>query len=600
MNIIQDNSFLVLGLDTAAPQKDIHRRARELSSLLKIDEEGEYARDIPLITPNRTEESVKHALQRLSSPTKKILDYFFWFELASPSDEKAFECIKYEDYREAIAIWSGEAGTSAKGLIAKRNLAILYGALLLSHDSKSYLSKSVQIWKELLDDDKFWASFTKLYRLNDDSGTSDSVIDDFRKDVPKLLSDFYTAISKVHNDNQYTLAFNESFGIKGAEVQKDLELIFESINNSAEQLEALNISEDEKITDEEIEDLKRLIRELRRDFMKLKEVGLYDDSQSKQMRDKAAESIRTVTLDLYNNLNESRKSMSLLKVAIDICGTPGTRAKLMKDMDDLRSNISNERVSKPINQLVDDEKYEDALAMVEDEMPKHETNSDLQTYFHNRIKTCVTSIAARDMKAANELTDKGKFADAAPIFAKVRDLILKYIEYFNIDQDALQNLISDLELMSADLKNADLEKIDEYRNDIKAKAKEIFEDQFEEYILIMLVDASIYANLSTQVGSIRRKAAWKNWAWGIAIAIFLLIAGSSGSSDSSNTSSDSGSSSSAFSVCKGEYDSLKSQLEAVEAQMDSSDPDSYNAMVPRQNELVGQLNAKRDECNSLQ
>ena len=108
------------------------------------------------------------------------------------------------------------------------------------------------------------------------------------------------------NDNDIMLAFSKSFTAKGERIQKNvLDPVFESIHAASVRLEKLNISEDEQFTADEVDELKELIDGLRRDFMKFQKIGFYDDSQARIMRDRAASAIRTVTLDLYNNLNES-------------------------------------------------------------------------------------------------------------------------------------------------------------------------------------------------------------------------------------------------------------------------------------------------------
>ena len=352
--------------------------------------------------------------------------------------------------------------------------------------------------------------------------------------------------------------------------------------------------------------MKELIGGLRRDFKNLQKIGFYDDSQARIMRDRAASAIRTVTLDLYNNLNESSKSMSLLKVAIEICGGPVLRSRLEDDMKDLRKGVADEKVTKPINDLIDEEEYQDALGLVIKEIPRHKKNAQLTNFLNSRLKWAVTSIVAPEFKTANELMNNGDWKNAAPKFRWVKAFIMEYTEYFDFNQEALNDILTRLNVMSAEISQGSLDQTDTYLNQLREQAKESYDEQFEEYILLMLIDSTAYANLSTQLNNMKSKNLLKKWGWGLGILIFLIIAAASGGGGSGGSGSDTGSSGtypSAKATCKQQYDALKSQLDSVEAsasaKKSAGDTYGYNALVPQQNQLVSQLNSKAQECNNL-
>lgn len=617
-NIFQDNAYHVLGLDTSASQKDINKRAKEIVNFLRIDEESSYETDLNIVRANRKESTVKDAVQKLSSPTKRIKEYFFWFDIENDNDEKAIRLIKDGQIDEAIKIWEAHAEKeTAVGFVAKKNLAILTSLLLFSTGKKKYLTQSIGCWKDLVLADKFWPHFEKLYALNDEIGTSKAAITDFSKKVSDDLSDFYTDVSEEYDDRSYYSLFSQVFAVKGQRVQKDvLAPIYEGIHEASEKLRTLNVSEDNIISDEEIKIVKSLLRKLQDNFGKLKELGLYDDPQSKVMRDKAAEAIRTVALDIYNNLYESEKPAALLQAAEKIAGTVGTKQKLSKDVAQIKKNIANEKLIIPINDLIEAEKYTEALDRVESLMPKYASDKDLTEYFNSRVKWCVTGIASKDFKECMDQFNAKRFNEAQSNFTGLRDFVLSYIGYFDFDQDALQNVLDQIESLTGNPGTLNIDNVQNYRNQIIEGAPESFKEQFEEMILIVLIDSSIYANLAAHLPAIRRKNTIKKWIWYIIIGvIILIIAGASSSDSSSNTtdtsngtssSTSSGSTSTtnaAWQTCSNEYDSLKSQLDSIESTMSSykaaDNVDAYNALVPRQNELVRQLNAKAAECNNL-
>lgn len=614
-NLFQDNAYHVLGLDTSASQKDINKRSKEIVNLLRIEEEPSYETDLNIISLNRKENTVKEAVQRLSSPTKRIKEYFFWFDVETDTDEKAVKLLKEQKIDEAINVWETPAKSeTANGFVAKKNLAVLASLMLLKTGQKKYLTQSIGYWKDILLSEKFWPHFEKLYALNDEIGTSKSALDDFAKQATDHLSDFYTDISEVHKDRGYYSLFSQVFAVKGQRMQENvLSPIYEAIHEASERLRSLNISEDNIISDDEIKTVRQLLRKLQDNFGKLKELGLYSDSQSKTMRDKAAEAIRTVALDIYNNLYESAKPAALLEAASKIAGTPGTKQKLDRDIQVIKKNISNEKIIIPINDLLEEDKFTEALDLIEKQMPKYADDKELTQYFRTRVAWCVTGIATKDFKECMAQFNNKRFEEAERNFLGLREFILSYIGYFDIDKASIDGVLNRIDQLTA-TGSINIDNIQAYRNKIINEAPESFKEQFEEMILIVLVDSSVYGNLANKLPAIRRKNTLKKWAWWIVIGIIFLIISASSSSDDSNTStgtspstgsnSSSGSSSNAaYDTCSDEYDSLKSQLDGVEANMRryeaNDDADNYNALVPRQNSLVREVNAKATECNNL-
>lgn len=601
-----ENAYNVLGLDTSASQKEITKRAKDIINLLKIDEKPNDLIELSFAAIERDEASVKEAAQKLSSPNKRIGEYFFWFDIENDTDEKAVKALQEEDIERAVGLWSDVSDKeTANGFVAKKNLAIVSSLLLLEKGQKKYLTQSLGYWKDIILSEKFWSHFEKLYALNDEIGTSASALKDFREKVTDELSDFYTDVSQKHNDNSFYSLFSQIFAVKGQKLQKDvLSPIYEAIHDASEKLEKLNISEDNIISDDEVATLKRLTKILQTNFDKLKELGLYNDSTSKTMRDKAAEALRTVALDLYNNLSESAKSIALLNIASKISGTPATINKINKDIEQLRKNRTNEKVIIPINELIEAERYEEALEEIDAALPKHKDNKELTDFLSLRIKWCVTGISAGLYKDGMAYFNSNKFSQAAPKFNSLKVFILDNLHLFNISQDFVDSVVNEINNQTSNPSSLNFDAIQAYRNKVVEKATEAFKDEFEETVLIYLVDSAVYGNLSELIPTIKRKNTIKKWAWWGAIALFFFfVYAVSGNSSSNSDSSSSSSSSSSYSTCKSEYDSLKTELESVESSMSSynasNDTDSYNELVPQQNDLVSKVNAKAAECNGM-
>jgi hypothetical protein len=615
--LFSKNGFSVLGLDTSSSQKQINHRAKELINLLKIDEVPDYDQDLPFLKITRTESSVKVALQNLTSPTKRINDYFYWFDQANSDDENSFKKLADNKTAEVVTKWHGDAEPeTAKGFIAKRNLAVLL-SILVGAGTKQYLGRSLRTWEELINSDKFWLSFTKIYQLNDELGTSSEAIAHIQKDVVNILADYYTDVSKELGDSSIVAEFQRTFKVKGAKVEKDLLApLYAAINDASAKLVALKISNEQMISKQKMAELKGLVINLRNSFNKLKDIGLYDDSQSKTMRDKAAEAMRSVALDLYNNLNDSAKSGSILKIALEITGTPTLKARIKDDLDDLKRLVSRDKIIEPITAAQEADKHDKALDLIVDAQKNYPNNKLLQETLAQRLKWSLTALAVTQFQNGSDLYDKKKYAEAVDILTSNAQFIYSYLEDTNISKEYVDNMIAEINRLTALLGKDQTsgQAVDNLRNSIVKQAQQDFKDQFEQNILISLIDSVYIGNIAKKIPELKRQKQIKRVVgWAITIGIFLIIgavsnhnnpssSGSNSSSGSSSSGSSTGSSESAAQqqACStnqtltSEINSDKSQLTTYQNDDDETD---YNTLLAQTNSLIDQYNANVPTCN---
>lgn len=606
--LFSHNAYSVLGLDTSAPQKEISRRSKEIQHKLWADENPEYETDIDNLNKIvRDESSVNDAVQRLSSPVKRIPEYFFWFEIENDADEKNLSLLRDNQYDEALEDWKERA---EKSLTAKRNLAIASSLLLNNTGYKKYLKLSVDAWKYVVNSDRFWQHFEKVYALNDEVGTSKAALDNFRSSVTNYLSDFYTDVSQAKKDSSLYAAFSSVFKVKGQKVQDEvLAPIFERINNSSKQLQNLKVSEDNIISPQEVMAIKRLVRILQDSFQEIKDLGLYDDSHVKRMRDIAAEAISAVSVDLYNNLGEVTKSAALDKIALSFASGPAVISRINKDISITSMTLSREKVIKPINDLIENEEYEEAIELILSAQQTHVDNQDLQDFLSARLKWCITGIAVAQFSEGERLYNEKKYIEAKDLLASNVEFILSYLDDTDISREYVANILAEINRLTDAMGTQQTagQSLETLRNNVIDQSEVHFKDKFEKNILITIADSAIYTNFAEKLPALKRKKTIKKWAWYIIIGIIILISyGSSSSNSSTDTSgntSTGSSSNSAWQTCSNEYDNLKSQLDSTNSTMDSyksaGNTEAFNNLVPQQNSLVQQLNSKATECNNL-
>ena len=341
---LKNNAYHILGLDTSAGERDITKRSKEIINRLRVDDTPDYALDIGVFEGFRTEDTVKDALQRLQAPKKRIKEYFFWFQIADGIDEQVLGLLKLKDYLNAIRTWQNASeGQSTKSFFYKKNLAILYCLTLSASDNKEYLQNSLEAWKELVDSDKFWTSFAKVYKLHDEQTASEDIISDFKEHVVEYLSDIYTELHHHHKHSDYLSEFQKVFSAKGEKIEKSiLGPAYQAISHAVEGLETMEVSKDDIFDKEESEKIKGLVATVQQELNKLIDLGLYDDSQTKIMRDRAANALRTIVLDLHNNLSELQKSEGLLDVAIKLAGTESLKNKLRGELEQIQKNVKDD------------------------------------------------------------------------------------------------------------------------------------------------------------------------------------------------------------------------------------------------------------------
>lgn len=354
-NLLKNNGYHILGLDASAPQKDILKRSKDLTKFIQIDEIPEYDLDLGVFENFRTENSVKDAVQRLTSPKKQIKEYFFWFNIADTVDEQALGILRKNDPEGAIKLWEfNSQDDSTKSLFYKKNLAVLYCILLFKKDD-SYLKLSLKTWREITESTKFWNAFSKVYKLHDELNASQETIDEFQKNCISYISDLYTELAGERKDNKYVAEFSDTFNMKGDKTSKEfLAPIFNEMTIAIEKLEKLNVAEDGVFHKEKSTALKENVAILQNGCNKLVELGLFDDSQAKIVRERAAEILRSISIDLHNDpLNEVQASLGLAKIALQISGTEGSKNKIQEDVNQIKKNLDYKDNEARIQAIID-------------------------------------------------------------------------------------------------------------------------------------------------------------------------------------------------------------------------------------------------------
>lgn len=342
---LKENAYHVLGLSGNATSKQILQRSNEILQRLKIDDVPEYGLDISAFTNFRTEDSVKDAVRRLQAPKARLREYLFWFRIADEIDEKAVRHLAQKDFNQAIVVWqSPSEEQSSRGFAHQRNLALaLTISLLQGTNSVGRIESSLSTWASILDSPMFWNAFWDDYK-QDAELLSEEAISEFQRSAASDLSDIYAEIQELHGGGDFVYRFQQLFNARGKKIEENiLNPVFHAIQTAIEQLEQVKLGETDNYDSAKASQLKGPVAATQAELNKLIEAGLYEDSATKLLRDRASMALRKVVLDIHNYHDDLDTSSRLLQFADKIAGTESLKALLKADLDQIQKNISYEK-----------------------------------------------------------------------------------------------------------------------------------------------------------------------------------------------------------------------------------------------------------------
>ncbi len=521
-NLLKNNAYHILGLDTSAAQKDIQKRAKEIVKFLQIDDTPDYDLDLGIFDNFRTEESVKEAIQRLTSPKKQIKEYFFWFHIGDDIDQQAVGVFRKKQPEEAIRIWEHYAeGDTIKALFYKKNLAILYGLLLFKENNEKYLKKSLQLWSEIVNSTKFWGAFSKAYKLNDELDTDQSIITAFQNECASYISDLYTELSHEHKDDSYISEFAQLFSVRGQKTEKAvLNPIFNDITTAVEKLEAMKVSEDGEFDQEEAAQIKQYIGQIQESSNKLIDLGLYEDSQTKTIRDRAAAAIRSIVLDIHNNLDDLPKAEQLLKVAMQFVGTPGMKHKLQQDLDTFEQNKKDMAKISPVLELLKDKKYLEAIALIDKTKEEHKDEADLVSAMNAKKKEAVTMYAVVEFLEGRKLFEKDMYDEAAPRLQKAAAIVYENLEIFDVDKTVIDSWLQLIKDNVKVMTSENAKEVDAVQDKMIKKIDDAFDERWEQMAIKVLINGYYYVGLGEVI---KKKKAENTKSSAISWIVWIII-----------------------------------------------------------------------------
>jgi hypothetical protein len=446
----------------------------------------------------RSESVVKEAVQRLSSPKKQIVDYFYWFHILNDLDEEAIRKFKTDDITKVIDLWETNINNdSTQSLFYKKNLAILYCNLLFKNSIEDYLTRSLELWSQLLNSTKFWEYFSKIYKLNDELQVDQNVISSFHRECVSYLSKIYSGLYDQYRDPMYINKFKEFFGAFENESENSiLEPIFKEISLSVEKLEAMNVSQDGIFDNEEASQINNCIHLIEDNLEKLNKLSLYENSQAKIMRDRAVQAIRSISIDIHNNLGEIPKAEELLKIALKFVGTAGMEKAIENDLNIFTNNKNFRAVFEPIDQLLQEKNYLNAINLIHESVIENIHIEEVIEALIIKKKQCVVEHSFTLFDKAKKLYDEKKYDESIESFTSLIELIYDNLKSFNVNLEIINQWLEMIRNSTSTLTAGNASNLDSLINEMQENINSSFKDSYEQYILNILIDSQALRDIA--------------------------------------------------------------------------------------------------------
>ena len=182
-DIFRRNAFRIMGLSVEATAADITRQSDKLRMTEKYGAGNRPPSAFPLMPPPDVDQ-IRDASDRLRDPERRLVDEFFWFwpsELGKSQTDEALAALRRREEDQAAALWRRQGDMGSTNNVSIHNLAVFMHARALDlefpngeakelkpKEREEFWKIAYQMWKALLDDERFWSRLTARIRELDD------------------------------------------------------------------------------------------------------------------------------------------------------------------------------------------------------------------------------------------------------------------------------------------------------------------------------------------------------------------------------------------------------------------------------------------------
>lgn len=331
-DLIKENAFGILGLLPDATQKEISKKGKELSKLLKFGDKILYPLDMDFYSSYRNENLITESINELSLIRTHMLHAFFRiYPISEKENEEILSLAKLPSVSKRVN------NIAENKIIKERNKLILLLICLYQSDSKITSKQIMQQLNTVLEDfvqkETIITDFKKLYKLTDELGINDKIFASIKEDIFSNLIYIFSNISEYKkNDNiiyealKYLSNYIKSY--------KEIPLLSNFLTNIIKSIE--------DIRNTSIEDMEKNKSEFRQKLLNIQllfnqslDMNIFDSLFFLDYRDEFCKTLSEKSVDYFNSTGNIEVSLGLVRVAQNVGGFISTNSKLKESVETL-------------------------------------------------------------------------------------------------------------------------------------------------------------------------------------------------------------------------------------------------------------------------
>ena len=378
------NAFRILSLPVTASGSEIQLRADEICVRVKMGQACQYPYDFAWMGPlERTEESARDALHRLSDPIQRTREELAWFWVWGPQDEEALARLRKNDKAGALRIWESQKGAGGEASIVAafnqtilRHSAVIGEELLLLSDLGSLVQldsdeahwKSWRLtlegWYALIQEEQFWSLLKCIAKTRGDARLLDSTIEELRGDLlGEMLRPSLVFLQQALQGHDVARAKRHAEAIRQAGLPEESfrPWFAESLRQHIEALREACEATIQALREQRVEELEasaigprclQLYQTLRDRSQEALALGELLDAENHTEfaveRDRYGETLRQLAIPMANGGRAYADAMRLVDEALRWAVSPSTQSQLKEDrktLEGLQATIGQQQKS---------------------------------------------------------------------------------------------------------------------------------------------------------------------------------------------------------------------------------------------------------------
>jgi flagellar hook-basal body complex protein FliE len=378
-----NNPYNLLGLDINNKNKEVLRRASDLSKLMSIQGNTDFCSTLfKLLSQQSKNFYEKEVYLKITDPEQKIPFQFFWF-LHPDSTQKDIIFSKKDSKPEYILFSLFKNYVLNEDIFALKS-AVIYANIfgIITNDTQPIIL-SIHEWEKIINSELIWSKHNEIYQNSNDLEQKNDNFSLFRKNILTFLADYYFQIFQHFEDASILMKFYEVYKIHSVKTEKLLLFpLIQEITEVYDKLETFKTSfstlEKSQKTMAKLDEYLAKLDEI---IKKVKDLYFGDHLEVKDISEKVSLRLRSKAIDIINEVKDepvySSYGVKLLNEALRYTDSAVTKNRIQKDLEEIEYQKKSKEIVEQIKEDFKVHRYEASRRRIE-ELKLLDESSDKQ------------------------------------------------------------------------------------------------------------------------------------------------------------------------------------------------------------------------------